>query len=89
MLTLRDFCSPLVTYRRFYFNCTGAKAMCYIKLALGFLKSDSAIDASKVALQQLKQPLPVYVPSKTYYTCEPLPSEWLQLLPGAAGSGCV
>ena len=81
MLDLSDFCSSLINYRQFYFNCTGTKAMCYIKLGIGFLESEKAINATRIHLNQLKEEYPIYVSSNIYYTCEPLPKEWLELIP--------
>ena len=81
MLDLSDLCSPLMTQKRFYFNCTGTKAMCYIKVAIGLIKSEKVIDASRVDIKQLKEGYPIYIPAHTYYVCEPLPTEWLDLVP--------
>ena len=81
ILTLRDFCSPLVTYKHYYFNCIGTKAKCFIRLAIGYLKSEKVINASKMELKEIKEGYPIYVTSKSYYTCEPLPNEWLDLMP--------
>ena len=57
--------------------------MCYIKLAIGLMKSDKTINASNIALQEIKPTLPIYIPSKVYYTCEPLPNEWLDIISDA------
>jgi len=81
MLDLSDFCSPLVTQKRYYFNCTGAKAVCYIKLAIGLVRSEKQLDVSKIEIKQANEDYPIYVPMQTYYACEPLPDEWLSLVP--------
>ncbi len=86
MLDLSDFCSPLVSQRRFYYNCTGINAMCYIKLAIGLVRSDRQVDVSKIEIKQVKEGSPIYVPANNYYACEPLPTEWLDMIPDIRNS---
>ncbi len=81
MLDLSDFCSPLVTQKQFWFNCTGKKAMCFIKCAVGLVRTVSPVEVSRIPMKELMEDSGLYVPSTTYYTCDPLPQEWLDMIP--------
>jgi len=81
MLDLSDFCSPLVTQKRFYFNCTGAKAMCFIKFSIGMTRSQFPVDVSRLQMKELREGTHIYTPIGTYYSCEPLPGEWVDMMP--------
>lgn len=81
MLDISDFCSPLVTHKRYYFNCTGTKAMCFIKLSIGLTRGSKAVDVSRLQMREAKEGTRIYIPSGQYYSCEPLPPDWLDLIP--------
>ena len=81
MLDLSDFCSPLVAQKQFWFNCTGKKAMCFIRCSFGLVRSPAPVEVSRIPMKELVENSGLYVPSTTYYTCEPLPQEWLEMIP--------
>jgi len=81
MLDMQDFCSPLVTQKRYYFNCTGPKGLCFIKMAIGMHREDKLIDTSKIPFQEPKEGIPIMVPSSHYCTCEPILPDWIDLIP--------
>lgn len=81
MIDLSDFCSPLVTQKRFYFNCTGSKAICFVKFSIGMARSSKPVDASRLQMKEAKEGTHIYIPSGQYYACEPLPGDWLDLIP--------
>ncbi len=41
---------------------------------MGLIDSGSPVDVSRVRLNEYKG---LFLPSHDYYTCEPLPKEWL------------
>ena len=81
MLDLSDFCSPLVTQKKYYFNCTGPKSLCFIKLSIGMHREDKPVDVSRIPMKEYKDGVPIVVPATHYYTCEPLLPEWIDLIP--------
>ncbi len=85
MIDLSDFCSPLVTQKKYYFNCTGAHAICFIKLAVGMQCEDKPVDTSRIPMKEPKDGLPIYVPAGHYFTCDPLLPEWVDLIPAFSG----
>ncbi len=81
LLDLSDFCSPLVTQRHFYYNCAGPGALCFVRLAVGLVQSDQPVDVTRVEIKPVAEGSPIYLPAKNYYACEPLPNEWLDIVP--------
>jgi hypothetical protein len=75
---ISNFHSPLVIHKTYYEVFTGKS------LSLGYLKCDIGVQEGAmkdVSMLKLKAFKGLFVPPDDYCFCEPLPAEWLDILP--------
>eukprot|EP00742_Colponemidia_sp_Colp-10_P005596 GILJ01005982.1.p1 GENE.GILJ01005982.1~~GILJ01005982.1.p1 ORF type:complete len:988 (+),score=146.86 GILJ01005982.1:2024-4987(+) len=76
---LHDFQSSLVNKREFYQIFQGDDSLntCSLKMTMGVIEGEK----EDIAGLELHPHHGIYLPKDDYYTCDPLPDEWIDLLP--------
>jgi hypothetical protein len=80
-LELKDFLSEKVIKREYYkmFNLKGVPWGWGLSANLGLVDSDGYVDTSRMIFRNINEQ--VYYPENPdYYSCEPLPAEWITLI---------